>query len=120
MARYIPTSVHSPVKFIRRPSTISGSTSLADADPMLIGPDHLALVLDFKLRAGAAALGAFFGSRVAFVNITADGTYELFHNSFLLIFLVDFRFFLPPGSFLGCDYIILNCSTFVNSFLEKF
>ena len=66
--------------------------AFCNADAVLVSPGHRAGLL-FKLRSRRAALGAFFGSCFAFVNITTDFANKLFHIQILqkLIFSLFFR-----------------------------
>ena len=59
-----------------------GINVLGNADNMLGSPGHALFLLD-ELLSGSAADGALeaLRNRIAFINITANGTYE-FHNDF--------------------------------------
>ena len=59
-----------------------GINVLGNADNMLGSPGHALVLLD-ELLSGSAADGALeaLRNRIAFINITANGTYE-FHNDF--------------------------------------
>ena len=55
---------------------------LRDADDVLCRPGHLAALLN-KLGAGDVADRALCGGIFAFIDITANRTYEFFHDTFL-------------------------------------
>ena len=59
-----------------------GINVFCNADNMLGSPSHALFLLD-ELLSGSAAEGALeaLRNRIAFINITANGTYE-FHNDF--------------------------------------
>ena len=50
--------------------------ALTDADDVFCRPSFFRAVVFDEFDAGATALGAFFGCAIAFVNVTADGTYK--------------------------------------------
>ena len=58
----------------------------ADADNVLAGVIEGIILHLFELGAGNAALRALLGRGITFVNITANGTYKLFHDFFSLCF----------------------------------
>ena len=64
-----------------------GIDVLCNADNVLGGPGHAFVLLD-KLGAVSSAEGALeaLRNRIAFINITANGTYE-FHSNFSFSFL---------------------------------